>query len=54
MKHPGPCAMYFGKTLPVTVQVIFLNNGLLSLSLLPLILNLSHLLYLKWILQSVP
>lgn len=34
MKQPGPCVMYFGKTLPVTAQVIMLNNVLPSITIL--------------------
>lgn len=34
MKQPGPCAMYFGKTLPVTARVIILNNVLPSITIL--------------------
>lgn len=34
MKHTGPCAMYFGKTLPVTAQVIILNNAVPSITIL--------------------
>lgn len=34
MKQPGPCAMCFGKTLPVTARVIILNNVLPSITIL--------------------
>lgn len=34
MKHPVPCAMYFGKTLPVTTWVIIQNNALPSITIL--------------------
>lgn len=34
MKHSGPCAMYFGKTLPATTWVIILNNALPSITIL--------------------
>lgn len=34
MKHPGPCVMYFGKTLPVTAWVIILNNAVQSITIL--------------------
>lgn len=34
MKQPGPCAVCFGKTLPVTAWVIILNNVLPSITIL--------------------